>query len=66
MRILRVAQNVYPEQKGGACYVHAMSRDQAAMGHEVVGNDMFPVVTEYPLIRADRFGSAHGRPSACQ
>jgi len=36
MRILRVAQNVYPEQKGGASYhVHAMSRDQAAMGHEV-------------------------------
>jgi hypothetical protein len=36
MRILRVAQNVYPEQKGGASYhVHAMSRDQAEMGHEV-------------------------------
>jgi len=36
MRILRVAGNVYPDQKGGASYhVHAMSRDQAAMGHEV-------------------------------
>ena len=36
MRILRVAQKVYPEVKGGGPYhVHAMSRDQAAMGHEV-------------------------------
>jgi hypothetical protein len=43
-----------------------MSREVAAMGHEVVGNDMFPVVVEYPPVRADRFGSAHGRPSACQ
>ena len=36
MRILRVAQKVYPDAKGGGAYhVHAMSRDQAAMGHEV-------------------------------
>lgn len=36
MRILRVAQNLYPEQDGGASYhVHALSRDQVAMGHEV-------------------------------
>ncbi|WP_224333815.1 glycosyltransferase family 4 protein [Haloprofundus halobius] len=36
MRILRVAQTVYPEVKGGGAYhVHAMSRDQAAMGHDV-------------------------------
>jgi len=36
MRILRVAQNVYPDQKGGASYhVHAMSRDQVERGHEV-------------------------------
>ncbi|WP_137284661.1 glycosyltransferase family 4 protein [Halorussus salinisoli] len=44
MRILRVAQKVYPDVKGGGPYhVHAMSRDQAAMGHDVtvltVGND---------------------------
>jgi len=43
MRILRVAQNLYPEVPGGGTYhVHAMSRDQAAMGHDVtvltVGN----------------------------
>ncbi|KAB7519436.1 glycosyltransferase family 4 protein [Halosegnis rubeus] len=36
MRILRVAQKVYPEHPGGGPYhVHAMSRDQAAMGHDV-------------------------------
>lgn len=36
MRILRVAQKVYPEFEGGGSYhVHAMSRDQAAMGHDV-------------------------------
>jgi len=36
MRILRVAQHVYPDTKGGGQYhVHAMSRDQAAMGHDV-------------------------------
>lgn len=44
MRILRVAQNLYPEVPGGGTYhVHAMSRDQAAMGHDVtvltVSND---------------------------
>jgi len=36
MRILRVAQKTYPETKGGGAYhVHAMSRDQAEMGHDV-------------------------------
>jgi glycosyltransferase involved in cell wall biosynthesis len=36
MRILRVAQKIYPEVKGGGPYhVHAVSRDQAAMGHDV-------------------------------
>jgi glycosyltransferase involved in cell wall biosynthesis len=36
MRILRVAQHVYPDTKGGGQYhVHAMSRDQASMGHDV-------------------------------
>ena len=37
MRLLRVAQKVYPDVKGGGPYhVHAMSRDQAAMGQLVV------------------------------
>jgi glycosyltransferase involved in cell wall biosynthesis len=36
MRILRVAQKTYPDVVGGGPYhVHAMSRDQAAMGHDV-------------------------------
>ena len=36
MRILRVAQTCYPDVKGGGAYhVHAMSRDQAALGHDV-------------------------------
>lgn len=36
MKILRVTQNLYPAEMGGAPYhVHAMSRDQAAMGHDV-------------------------------
>jgi len=36
MRILRVAQKCYPEVPGGGTYhIHAMSRDQAAMGHDV-------------------------------
>ncbi|GAB3684704.1 glycosyltransferase family 4 protein [Salinarchaeum chitinilyticum] len=36
MRILRVAQTLYPGVTGGGAYhVHAMSRDQAAMGHDV-------------------------------
>lgn len=36
MRILRVTQHLYPDVTGGMPYhVHALSRDQAAMGHEV-------------------------------
>lgn len=36
MRILRVAQKLYPGVPGGGTYhVHALSRDQAAMGHDV-------------------------------
>ena len=36
MRILRVAPWIYPDTNGGGDYhVHAMSRDQAAMGHDV-------------------------------
>jgi glycosyltransferase involved in cell wall biosynthesis len=36
MRILRVAQDLFPEVVGGAPYhIHALSRDQAARGHEV-------------------------------
>jgi len=35
MRVLRVTPWVCPDTKGGGQYhVHAMSRDQAAMGHD--------------------------------
>lgn len=36
LQILRVAQRIYPDVKGGGPYhVYALSRDQAAMGHDV-------------------------------
>ncbi|MEF8886050.1 MAG: glycosyltransferase family 4 protein [Haloarculaceae archaeon] len=36
MHILRVAQQLYPDHTGGGAYhIHALSRDQAAMGHDV-------------------------------
>ncbi|MCU4926460.1 glycosyltransferase family 4 protein [Halobacteria archaeon AArc-dxtr1] len=62
MRILRVAQKVYPDIKGGGPYhVHAMSRDQAAMGHDVtvltVRHDQsLPAIEEragYTVVRYD-------------
>ncbi|ELY90788.1 glycosyltransferase family 4 protein [Natrialba taiwanensis] len=62
MRILRVAQKVYPDVKGGGPYhVHAMSRDQAAMGHDVTVltvryDDSLPHVEErdgYTVVRYD-------------
>ncbi|MCH7661510.1 MAG: glycosyltransferase [Euryarchaeota archaeon] len=60
MRILRVAQKIYPDVKGGGPYhVHAMSRDQAAMGHDVTvvtvaGDSMKPHTEQrdgYTLLR---------------
>lgn len=62
MRILRVAQKVYPAVKGGGPYhVHAMSRDQATMGHDVTvltirTNPELPSIEErdgYTVIRYD-------------
>ncbi|WP_290811359.1 glycosyltransferase family 4 protein [Halovivax sp.] len=62
MHVLRVAQKVYPDVEGGLPYhVHAMSRDQAAMGHDVtvltVRQDPSPPKTEtrdgYRLVRFD-------------
>jgi glycosyltransferase involved in cell wall biosynthesis len=36
MRILRVAQDIFPDMIGGAPYhIHALSRDQAERGHEI-------------------------------
>ncbi|GAB7020495.1 glycosyltransferase family 4 protein [Halostagnicola bangensis] len=62
MRILRIAQKIYPDVKGGGPYhVHAMSRDQAAMGHDVTvatvrTDPELPHVEErdgYTLVRYD-------------
>ena len=62
MRILRVAPWIYPDTKGGGDYhVHAMSRDQAAMGHDVTvlttrEDDSLPRVEEthgYTIYRVD-------------
>lgn len=62
MRILRVAQKVYPEIPGGGTYhVHAMSRNQAAMGHEVTvvtirrDSDQAPIEQRdgYTVVRFD-------------
>jgi glycosyltransferase involved in cell wall biosynthesis len=51
MRILRVAQKLYPEVPGGGTYhVHAMSRDQAAMGHDVT---VITVTTDPELPHAE-------------
>lgn len=62
MRILRVAQHLYPDTKGGGQYhVHALSRDQAAMGHDVTvlttrTNQSLPRIEEthgYTVLRVD-------------
>ncbi len=62
MRILRVTQKTYPDVKGGAPYhTHAMSRDQAAMGHDVTlltvrQDDSLPHVEDregYTIVRYD-------------
>ena len=69
MRILRVAQKLYPDVKGGGPYhVHAMSRDQAAMGHDVTvltvrADPELPHVEEregYTVVRYDRIVSPLG------
>ncbi|AAV44904.1 MULTISPECIES: glycosyltransferase family 4 protein [Haloarcula] len=71
MRILRVAQDIFPDKVGGAPYhIHALSRDQAEMGHDVtvltVSNDQSKPQTEqragYTLVRLspriELFGNA--------
>ncbi len=69
MRILRVSQKTYPDVKGGAPYhVHALSRDQASMGHDVTvltvrQDDSLPHVEErdgYTVVRFDSLLSPLG------
>lgn len=73
MRLLRVAQKAYPDVTGGGPYhVHALSRDQAAMGHDVtvltVGTgDGSPVKEQrngYTVLRADAVASPLGNAIA--
>lgn len=63
MRILPVAQKVYPDVKGGGAYhVHAISRNQAAMGHDVTVGDG-PTHEErngYTVVRCPSRGSLLG------
>ena len=57
MKILRVAQNLYPQVPGGGSYhVHAMSRDQAAMGHDVT---VLTVSSDPSLPRHERRDGYH-------
>ncbi len=69
MRILRVTQKTYPDVKGGAAYhTHAMSRDQAEMGHDVTlltvrQDDSLPHFEErdgYTVVRFDSLCSPLG------
>ena len=69
MKILRVAQKLYPEVKGGGPYhIHAMSRDQASLGHDVTvltvrQDDSLPHVEErdgYTVVRFDSLCSPLG------
>lgn len=69
MRILRVTQKTYPDVKGGASYhTHALSRDQAQMGHDVTlltirQDDSAPHIEErdgYTVVRFDSFCSPLG------
>lgn len=73
MRILRIAQKCYPDVTGGGPYhVHAMSRDQAAAGHDVtvvtVRQDPSLPHTErrdgYTLVRYDPIASPLGNDIA--
>lgn len=69
MKILRVAQKLYPEVKGGGTYhIHALSRDQVAMGHDVTvatvrRDDELPQVETrdgYTVVRFDSLGAPLG------
>jgi len=69
MKILRVAQKLYPEVNGGGTYhVHALSRDQATLGHDVTvltvrRDETLPRVEHrdgYTVIRADSLAALLG------
>ncbi|MFU1783390.1 glycosyltransferase family 4 protein [Haloarcula japonica] len=56
MRILRVAQDIFPETVGGAPYhIHALSRDQAAHGHDVTVLTASDSVDEQETVERDGY-----------
>lgn len=56
MRILRVAQDIFPETVGGAPYhIHALSRDQAAYGHDVTVLTVSNSVDEQETVQRDGY-----------
>lgn len=56
MRILRVAQDIFPETVGGAPYhIHALSRDQAANGHDVTVLTVSDEVDEQETVERDGY-----------
>jgi len=56
MRILRVAQDIFPETVGGAPYhIHALSRDQAAQGHDVTVLTVSDSVDEQETVERDGY-----------
>jgi len=56
MRILRVAQDIFPETVGGAPYhIHALSRDQASHGHDVTVLTVSNGVDERETLQRDGY-----------
>ena len=65
MRILRVAQDIHPDVLGGGAYhAHAMSRDQATMGHDVRVLTISPQATVSSTERRDGYELRRYRPLA--
>ena len=65
MRILRVAQDIFPETVGGAPYhIHALSRDQAAHGHDVTVLTASDSVDEQETIERDGYTLIRQPPKA--
>jgi glycosyltransferase involved in cell wall biosynthesis len=66
MRILRIAQEIYPIVVGGGAYhAHALSRDQAKKGHNVTVLTINPNVDEIQTTQSDGYELIHF-PSAGQ
>lgn len=65
MRILRVAQDIFPETVGGAPYhIHALSRDQAANGHDVTVLTVSDEVDEQETVERDGYTLIRQPPKA--